>query len=220
MERIFLKCVSFFILATVCVGLTSCGDDDSPVPRENQNIVVDGIRYNTTTNGNASIIGRTGSDYDLEYFDIPEVITYGGATYKVVSIGTSAFSNCFGLKSVTIPSSVTSIGLGAFGSCHSLTSIIIPNSVTSIGNSAFVYCDGLTSVTIGNGVMNIGEYAFSNCSGLRSVTCFAKKVPKLENDVFINLRQSDVTLYVPSASLSEYMTAKQWNKFGNILPVD
>ena len=88
----------------------------------------------------------------------------------VTSIGSSAFSDCSGLTSVTIPDSVTSIGSYSFSGCNGLTSVTIPDSVTSIGNQAFYNCSGLTSVTIPNSVTNIGEYAFYNCSGIKSVT--------------------------------------------------
>ena len=92
---------------------------------------------------------------------IPNSVTY---------IGSSAFSGCSGLKSVTIPNSVTSISYDAFYKCSGLTSVTIPNSVTSIGQSAFKGCSGLTSVTIPNSVTSIGEKAFDGCSGLTSVT--------------------------------------------------
>ena len=84
-------------------------------------------------------------------------------TNYVVKSGTrvicdSAFANCSGLISVTIPNSVTSIGDWAFEGCSGLTSVTIPNSVTSIGNGAFYYCTSLTSVTIPNSVTSIGEW--------------------------------------------------------------
>ena len=101
---------------------------------------------------------------------IPATVTYGGKTYSVTSIGSSAFKGCSGLTSVTIPNSVTNIGYSAFRGCSGLTSVTIPNSVTSIGNYAFDGCSGLTSVTIGNSVTSIGSYAFDGCSSLTSVT--------------------------------------------------
>ena len=55
----------------------------------------------------------------------------------VTGIPNSAFFECSGLTSITIPSSVTSIGREAFALCKNLTSIIIGNGVTSIGNNAF-----------------------------------------------------------------------------------
>ncbi len=76
-----------------------------------------------------------------------------------------------GCKNSVIPSdgSVTSIGDSAFSNCTGLTSITIPNSVTSIGDSAFTYCTELTSITIPNSVTSIGHYAFNGCTGLTDV---------------------------------------------------
>ncbi len=85
------------------------------------------------------------------------------------SISDSAFRDCTGLTSVTIPNSVTSIGEYAFYNCTGLTSVTIGGNVTSIGNYAFRDCSGLTSVTIGNSVTSIGDYAFYGCSKLQDI---------------------------------------------------
>ena len=89
---------------------------------------------------------------------------------SVTSIGESAFDDCTGLTSVTIPDSVTSIGDSAFKYCTGLTSVTIGNSVTSIGDDAFYGCTGLTSITIPDSVTSIGDYAFDDCKNLTSVT--------------------------------------------------
>ena len=47
---------------------------------------------------------------------------------------------------LVIPDSVTSIGSSAFSGCSDLTSITIPDSVTSIGDYAFNGCSGLKTV--------------------------------------------------------------------------
>ena len=88
----------------------------------------------------------------------------------VRGIANSAFRNCGGLTSVTIPSGVTTVGREAFSHCTNLTSVTIGNGVTSIGDWAFYHCTNLTGVTIPDSVTNIGERAFSGCSSLTSVT--------------------------------------------------
>ena len=73
-------------------------------------------------------------------------------------------------SSYVIPSSVTEIGSAAFYDCTGLKSVTIPSSVKEIGIDAFSDCTGLKSVTISNGVTNIESWAFYGCTGLKNVT--------------------------------------------------
>ena len=100
---------------------------------------------------------------------VPEKVYVGSTELTVTSIGDYAFSGCYNMTSVTIPSSVTSIGAYAFRN-SGLTSVTIPEGVTSIGEGVFEGCTGLTSVTIPEGVTSIGDYAFDYCYNLTSVT--------------------------------------------------
>ncbi len=144
---------------------------------------VNGICYDKIGKGSVSVTyndvyynsryGEFHYNYKKKYSGkviIPDSVTYGGTTYRVTSIGESAFCGCNSLTSITIPNSVTSIGESAFYGCNSLTSITIPNSVTSIGKSAFRGCNSLTSITIPNSVTSIGESAFYGCKSLTSIT--------------------------------------------------
>ena len=110
-------------------------------------VKIDGIYYNLISKAKIAEVTSGEDKYSGEVV-IPSSITSEGQEYSVTTIGASAFKECGGLTSITIPNSVTSIGESAFRSCSSLTSVDIPNSVTSIGESAFRSCSGLTSVTI------------------------------------------------------------------------
>ena len=131
-------------------------------------VIIGGIAYSFNTyNTTATVV--SGGEYTGDVV-IPSSVTRGSKTYSVTTIDWSAFYNCTGLTSITIPNSVTEIGVGAFEGCSGLTSVTIGNSVTSIGANAFWECSGLTSVTIPNSVTSIGQWAFRNCTGLTSVT--------------------------------------------------
>ena len=140
---------------------------------------------------------------------------------SVTSIGSTAFSGCTGLTSVTIPNSVTSIGDYAFERCTGLTSVTIPNSVTSIGRYAFCGCSSLSSVTIGYSVTSIGDYAFYNCTGLASITNYATRPQSIDSyGVFYNVDRSTCVLNVPKESVSLYQAAAVWKEFTHIVGVD
>ena len=126
-----------------------------------------GVRYTANNIGTCTVSGHEDS-YNTSII-IPKFIQ----GRIVSSIGGSAFSNCKGLTSLTIPNSVTSIEGVAFRYCSGLTSFTIPNSVTSIGRIAFQYCSGLTSITIPSSVTSIEGQAFSDCNSLTSIVVAA-----------------------------------------------
>ena len=125
-----------------------------------------------TVTGSASIMGASQYSY-LFYTSNNTRYAYLNAIQRVeiganMSIGTTAFYNCYSLTSVSIPSGVTSIDSSAFYNCYSLHSVNIPNTVTSISTSAFNSCYSLHSVSTPNTVTSIESNAFNNCRSLSS----------------------------------------------------
>ena len=134
-------------------------------------VEVDGIYY-LTPKKNVAIVTKGDKEYSGD-ITIPSSIKVNESEYTVREIEETAFSNCSGLTSVTIPNSVTSIKGSTFEDCSSLTSITIPNSVTSIGNSAF-----------------------SRCGNLENLYCYAEKISYLGHYIFDGS-------YIEVGSLSE-----------------
>lgn len=83
-----------------------------------------------------------------------------------VSISGKAFNGCTGLKSISMPNTVTEIGNSAFAGCSGLSSITFSDDLSSIGERAFLDCTGLSSISLPNSLTSIGAYAFASCSWL------------------------------------------------------
>ena len=129
---------------------------------------------------------------------------------SVTKIGCYALSSCIGLTSLTLPSSVTEIGEHAFLNCRGLTNFTIPSGVTSIGTSAFFCCYGLISLTIPSSVTAIGNNAFNDCSGLTSIYAYMEKLPETGSNLFLGCDAKNCTVYVPKGTGDAYF----WSSFG------
>ena len=105
-----------------------------------ENTTGDGLVYEISDNG-VTITGYTG---DAVNITIPEKID----GKSVTAIGDFAFSECYSVKSVTIPKGIESIGYCAFSYCSSIESINIPEGVNSIGKGAFEACSSLTEIKV------------------------------------------------------------------------
>ena len=90
--------------------------------------------------------------------------------YTVVGIRGYSFQNLKGIKSVTIPDSITTIGDYAFSGCSSITSVTIGNGVNIIPYRGFNGCTSLETLIIGSNVTEIKGSAFIECTALNSIT--------------------------------------------------
>lgn len=105
-------------------------------------------------------------DSSVTAADIPSKIE----GIAVTSIGSSAFSDCTSLMSVTIPESVTSIGNCAFEGCTILKSAVVRARVSELPRFIFRDCQRLTSITLPECLTTIGVGAFSSCTFLTDIT--------------------------------------------------
>ncbi len=183
-----------------------------------ETVEIGGIYYILNENEKVAEVTENPNKYKGEIV-IPEAISNNGIEYNVTGIGNLAFSSCSSLTSIIIPNSVITIGGAAFYKCTGLTSVTIPTGVTTIALSTFCNCSNLTSVTIPKGITSIGSSAFEGCPELLDVYCYAENVPNTGNNVFTNSYIETANLFVPEASISDYMKTTPWRYFRNIKPI-
>lgn len=199
-----------------------------------------GIYYDV--NGNEVTVTRAGENVASYTGDvvIPETVVHDGVEYAVTAIGYSAFSYCYGLTSIEIPSTIVSIGDHAFLHCESLQHVVVPNSVIDMGRCAFHWCTNLKTAVIGNSVQLIHDYAFQycyqltdvvigssvrqlnikafyDCYSLVNITCMAPEPPAMYAWYsFYDTNYGNATLYVPGGSMEAYKTHEIWGMFNKI----
>lgn len=100
-------------------------------------------------------------DYIGDVADVVDVVIPDGVTV----IGSSAFSNCYNLKTVILPKSVVEIEDGAFA-YSGVESVELPESLQLIGSSAFHNCLSLQDIIVPDTVKYIGGGAFKGCTNL------------------------------------------------------
>lgn len=96
----------------------------------------------------------------------------GDIPSSVRSIGTNAFATVVGLKSITVPATVTKIDSYAFSGCDELESITVTGG--EIWSYAFKGCQSLKTVVIGEGVTAVYNGLFADCPNIESVTVSAE----------------------------------------------
>ncbi len=90
----------------------------------------------------------------------------------ILAVGSSAFSNCTLLQSVTF-SGLTSLGDYVFSYCDFRTFVVPENVTVGFGNGAFAYNVRLTSFIAEGSCTSIGDYFFDGCALLEEVVLSA-----------------------------------------------
>ena len=105
-------------------------------------VVNNGIYYNVNTSDRTAevVANPNGSLYSGD-ITIPSSFTHVStvlqATFTVTGIAGSAFANCTGITSISLPNTLTYIGSYAFMGCTGISAFALPSSVDSIGLGAF-----------------------------------------------------------------------------------
>ena len=120
-----------------------------------------GLEYKVLDSNSAVLVGI--GDCSDEHIIVPSVIR----GYNVVGISEKAFCRT-GIKSVSLPLSITYVSSQAFAWCRDLVEVKALN-ICEIGNRAFMGCDKLSNVSFGNKLEYIGDKAFAYCPSLTSV---------------------------------------------------
>ena len=94
-----------------------------------------GLYYNVIYGNEVSVVA--GENQYTGDVHIPSEVYYGGTTYSVTTIGSYAFSGCYGLNLVSIPASVTTIEDNAFSDCYGLQIIACLGSIPPTATDIF-----------------------------------------------------------------------------------
>ena len=141
-------------------------------------------------------------DYCVDNYasDITVPREYNGLPVTV--IGSFAFEGCKGLRSVTLPDTVTTFRDSAFACCDDLEEVTIPDSVTDIGYFTFWESNKIPKVVIPDSVTKVSAFSFWECNSLTE-----KVIPESTTitydlpDGFSDYRKSEPTEVIEENSL-------------------
>ncbi len=154
----------------------------------------------------------------------------------LTTICKEGFENC-ALTSLELPDGLVTIGERAFKNNKSLTSVSVPDVCATVDKEAFRDCVSLVQIDLGKGLLHMGDNALretaittlvlpesvteigkkvaEKCKSLSRIECHAVLPPKLDG-----VTNNKVEVFVPSASVSAYRSAKNWKSFKSINPLD
>lgn len=167
---------------TVKTGETIPPEPEAPALVEGKVYEAGNYRYKVLSNSGLTVEaagfkpGASGTK-----INIGSTVKLGGKSYRIVSVGPSAFK---GNKKAV--------------------SAVIGKNVQTIGKNAFAGCAKLKKVTVKSvGLKKIDSRAFLNCKALRSISLKSKGLKKVGKQAFKGIYKKAV-IKVPSAKLKAY----------------
>ena len=189
-----------------------------------------------------SIVTSIG-EYAFTQSTLKSIIWEEPINLNAENVKVGAFSSCYDLDSIIIPSHWNKVPEHFLSGAQSLTNIVIPENVTAIGMTAFEYCTKLVNVTLPKKLERLENSCFKNCNALISLTIPSSITyvsysalhigttsnkatitfkgttpPTIETNTFDTAKLNKI--YVPSASLEAYKTAEKWSAFANYIEAD
>ena len=117
---------------------------------------------------------------------------------QIQSLGDNAFSFCPNLSGTfVIPDAITSIPSWLFQDDSSLEAVVFHENVTEIQKFAFNNCTSLTDITFPSALVSIGQSAFDGCSGLTCNLVLPEGLTTLSNHAFQDCNNLTGKLIIP-----------------------
>lgn len=162
---------------------------------------------------------------------------------SVTSIGATAFQGCFGLLSISLPTTITTVNTGAFQNCRNLHYAVFNNNVNSVGSNTFegcfsldhfkiptsintipvsflISCYSLKDIDVHSGVTTLGLNCFQNCYTLESFV-LPSTVTTLQNTVFnVCTNLKDIVIYATTPPSITTTTFNSLNALAKIYVPD
>ena len=135
----------------------------------------------------------------------------GGIDWESIARGM-----CDGVTEFDIPAEVGLGGLCVCSDRKGLKSAVIASG-TSTAQNMFYNCTSLLSATLKSSINNIRNYSFRGATSLREVIIEATTPPTLGANTFQYIDTSQLTIYVPDASVSAYQAASGWSTYASII---
>lgn len=147
---------------------------------------------------------------------VPATVTLQGLDFRVIQVGSHAFSGCTGITGVTLPVSVRLIGDHAFEGCTALTAIVCPdNDFCFIDDFAFDGCTALKAVSIPKHV-DVGNNPFIHCTALTSLTVSEESdYLKTIDGVLYSLDGSRLVIFPAALGMTDYSVAEGTTAIGS-----
>ena len=222
---------AFTNIQPIIIDSGTCGDNLTWKYLDGDELVIEGTgdMYNYSNNPAAPWSSYRGS---IKSVNIKDGVTSIGSwafaqcsaltdvsiSESVITIGGDAFRECCVLEEITLPAGLTQLGTGVFLYCDALKSITVPEGMTIIGSDTFEFCPNLNSITFPSSLTEIGPWALKGAYNLASITCKATTPPSIGSSAFSGVN-SNIPVYVPTASVETYKTADGWSRFTNIQPI-